>query len=990
MNRFRLDTGVGIDRSRSVNFTFNGKRYSGFEGDTLASALVANGVKLVGRSFKYHRPRGLLAAGPEEPNAIVQVGRDAHTIPNLKATSVELFEGLEARSVNAWPSVHFDVMSVNSLMGRFIPAGFYYKTFMWPDWRLFEPTIRKAAGLGRAPNHNDPDVYDKSYAECDVLVVGGGAPGLFAALTAGRAGARVLLVEQDRLFGGYCLSHPADIDGRPALDWINAVRSEIETLSNVTVMNRTMAFGYYDHNLVALLERRTDHLPEEARVGARQRLWKVRARRVILATGTIERPLVFPNNDRPGVMLASAAETYVNRYGAKPGDRVVIGTNNDTAYRVARTLTSAGVDIVGVADTRPMAQHATWPSSAITNVIGGRAVRGVELHRIDGNGCPSLGSGRTVACDLVLMAGGWSPAVHLFSQSGGTLRFDTEQQAFVPGAAVQETAIIGAANGARSMKSALEQAVEAAHAAVRALNLETVDCSCPSAEGDQLEATHSVWQVDVSALGRHGAKSWLDFQNDVTGSDVKLALRENFRSVEHVKRYTTLGMASDQGKTSNVNGIGVMSEVLDRAPADVGTTKFRPPYDPVSVGAFAGRRTGDNLLPARFLAAHKSHEALGAEFEDFGPWRRPACYPKVGESYDEAIEREVLGVRNGLGLFEASPLGKIEVKGPDAAAFLNFMYVNNMKTLKPGRCRYGLMLSETGIVYDDGILACLSKEHYLVGTTSGHADAIAGLLQEWLQCEFVHHQVVTENVTTSWAVVNINGEKARDVLESAESDIDFSKDAFPHMAYREGFFEGAPCRIQRVSFTGELSYEISVPWGYGKGLWDLLMERGAPFGITPFGIEALQVMRIEKGFLHVGSETDGMTFPQDVGFDGVIAKKADDFVGRRSAHCPVGRGENRRQFVGLKTLSGEAPLQVGAHILSDTGALSRDGKAKTEGWVTSSAYSPTLKKPVALAMIEGGRRRIGEEVIAWDLGNERRVKIIAPGLFDRDGERLRG
>lgn len=873
MSGYRLDHGGYIERSQSLDFTFNGKSYSGYKGDTLASALVANGVRIIGRSFKYHRPRGLLAAGLDEPNAILQIGEGAQTIPNLKATEIELYDGLTAKSVNAWPSVDFDLMAINSLLGRFLPAGFYYKTFMWPNWHLFEPVIRKAAGLGCAPENADPDSYDKRYAECDVLVVGGGPAGITAARAASRSGARVRLVEQDSAWGGFCLNQPIEIDGKRGFEWVKTAIGELSVTPDTQLMSRTTAFGYYDHNLVGMLERLTDHEPAHSRKGPRQRLWKIRAKQIILATGTIERPLVFPNNDRPGVMLASAAETYVNRFGAAPGKRVMIATNNDSAYDVAKSLQDKGVDIAGIVDSRQNSERADWAGMGVTNILGAAASRVLRYIKSMRAGWLLKGTAERIKCDTLLVSGGWSPAVHLTSQSGGKLKFDDELQAFVPCLSVQNEISVGASNGTSSMRKALEQAEHAGRKAAEKTGYKIKKFALPLTDDKALGNVHPLWQVDVSGLGRSGAKSWVDFQNDVTSSDVKLALRENFKSVEHVKRYTTLGMASDQGKTSNVNGIGVMGGVLDKTMSAVGTTKFRPPYNPITIGAFAGSRRGENLMPSRRMAAHDRHIDLGAIMEDYGPWKRPACYPLEGESREDAIQREALAVRNGVGLFEASPLGKIEVKGSDAAKFLNFIYVNNMKTLKPGRCRYGLMLTETGIVYDDGILACMAPDHYLVGTTSGHAVAIAEMLQEWLQCEFVDYDVVTEDVTTAWSVINVNGQHARAILESFDSDIDFSKEAFGHMQYRQGHLDGVPCRIQRVSFTGELSFEVSVPWRYGTALWDACMERGQQFNITPFSIEALQIMRVEKGFLHVGSDTDGMTLPQDVGFGGIMAKK---------------------------------------------------------------------------------------------------------------------
>ena len=997
MSSYRLSAGGRIDRSKLLNFTFERKSYSGFAGDTLGSALLANGVSVVGRSFKYHRPRGLIAAGLDEPNGIVQVGEGAHSTPNLKAPGVELYDGLKARPVNAWPSLAFDLLSVNSIFKQFIPAAFYYKTFMWPDWHLFEPVIRKAAGLGVAPTEPDADIYDKRYAECDVLVVGGGPAGLAAARTAARSGARALLVETDFEWGGSLLAGDAAIEGKPSEAWIADACEELRAAKNVTLLNRTVAFGIYDHSLVGLCQRLTDHLPTSQRSGPRQRFWKVRSAQTILATGAFERPLVFPNNDRPGVMLANAGAAYAKRFAASPGRRVVIATNNDSGYQSALTLQASGVDVVAIADARTKPEGdlvsralntgvAHLPGTTVTDVFGGKAVREVELHAIDNDNRAIPDRKYRIDCDALLTSGGWSPVVHLYSQAGGRLQFDDQLKGFIPKSCAQSVVCVGGAAGEMSLIRSINAGATAGADASEGAGYKTVATDEIHGGDAEFGETRALWQVDVSTLNKRGKKAWLDFQNDVTASDVKLAIRESFKSVEHVKRYTTLGMASDQGKTSNVNGIGVMEAALGKPMAQVGTTKFRPPFDPTTIGAFAGRRVGENVMPLRSLAAEAHHKALGAKFEDYGGWRRAACYPKAGEDEEAAIMREALAVRQKLGLFDASPLGKIEVYGPNAREFLTRVYINNMKTVKPGRCRYGLMLNENGIVFDDGVLACIGENHYLVGTTSGHAGMIAGILQEWLQCEWTDLDVVTDDVTTAWAVMNINGARARDLLQKFDSDIDFSKDAFPHMHFRAGILGGVRARVQRVSFSGELSYEVSVPWSYGASFWKQLMEAGRDFEITPFGVETLMTLRIEKGFLHVGSDTDGMTMPHDLGFGPMIAKKKGDFIGRRSTMRPDAVREDRRQLVGLECLDGDAPFAIGAHVL-DKGV---EAPAKTKGWVTSSVYSPNLNRPVALGLVERGVSRMGEEVQIWDLGATRRARIVSPGGFDSQGERLNG
>ncbi len=974
MSGWRTSGGSTIDRSRQISFTWSGRPYRGFAGDTLASALLANGVAIVGRSFKYHRPRGLIAAGLEEPNGIVQLEGGAHALPNLKATQVELYEGLVAKPVNAKPSAEFDLMAVNSLFKRFIPAAFYYKTFIWPKWALFEPAIRKAAGLGTAPTEPDPDGYEHRHAHVDVLVVGSGPAGLAAAeaAAANPANRRVALVEADAEFGGSLLAGGEPIEGLPPLEWRDRALARLRALPNVQLLHRAMAFGFYDHGLVALCERLSDHLPIGQRNGARQRFWKMRCRQVVLATGAFERHLPFSGNDLPGVMLASAARTYAGRFGALPGRRAVVCTNNDSAYATAFALQDAGCAIAAIVDSRTHAGVLGNEARkrGIELVEGGMPVRARGGRRVSALEIGAGGRKRLFACDTVLVSDGWNPAVHLHSQSGGSLTYDGQLQAFLPGRMAQDAISVGAAAGVFDLAAA----VTSARAAVRG---DTFALPQPGAVGP----TPRLPDGGVAAR-----TAWVDFQNDVTVADIQLASRENFRSVEHLKRYTTLGMASDQGKTSNVAGIHILSDLLKKPAQAIGTTKFRPPFDPVTIGAFAGRAVGQDLAPLAHPASHEAQIALGAKMENYGAWLRAAYFPRAGESEEQAIAREVLAVRAGVGLFDASTLGKIEVKGPDAAEFLQRIYVNGVRNLKVGNCRYGLMLSEHGIVYDDGVFARIGENHFLVGTTSGHAAAIADTLNEWLQCEWRDLRVLVENVTTAWAVMNVAGRHARQVLEAVGSDIDLSAAAFPHMTFRAGHVGGVRARIQRVSFTGELSYEVAVPWGHGAALWDALMRAGKAFGITPFGVESLMVMRVEKGFLHVGSDTDGTTYPQDVGFAGAMAKKPDDFVGRRSTMRPDGLREDRRQLVGLEVVDGREPLATGAHVVANDASEPR----LTQGWVTSSVLSPTLERPLAMALVERGTRRIGETVRVWDLGRSRLARIADPRFLDPQGERLRG
>lgn len=975
MSGWRLKTAGRVDRDKRISFTWAGRTLHGHAGDTLASALMANGVSIIGRSFKYHRPRGLLAAGLEEPNAIVQLETGAVAVPNVKATQIELYEGLTANPVNAKPSAEFDLLAVNSLFKRFIPAAFYYKTFMWPNWHWFEPAIRKAAGLGNAPEGVDPDSYDHRFAHTDIMVVGSGAAGLAAAIAAAKGGEKVLLVEADVELGGGLLAEPSEIEGLAAIAWRDRMLAALSGMPNVTVMNRTMAFGFYDHQLVGLCERVTDHMPPRQRSGPRQRLWKVRTKRVILATGAFERPIAFAGNDLPGVMLASAAQTYALRYGVAPGRRIVVATNNDSAYHTAFALRDAGVEIAAIVDSRAKGGEviAGAATRGIRTIMDSAPVKAKGRRRVRGAVVANIADGKareSIACDTILMSNGWNPAVHLHSQSGGSLAFNSSLEAFLPSKSVQAAVNVGAAAGIFD----LDIAVASGRAAGQGDDVQT---PFPAAVGPTLHFADG----DTRA-----GTAWVDFQNDVTAGDMQIAARENFRSVEHLKRYTTLGMASDQGKTSNVTGIQILSNLLGKPPQAIGTTKFRPPFDPVTIGGFAGRAIGENLMPLAHAAAHASAVAAGAKMENYGSWLRPAYFPRAGEDEHAAVAREVLSVRGQVGLFDASPLGKIEVKGPDAAEFLQRVYVNGVRNLKVGRCRYGLMLSEHGIIYDDGVFAKIAEDHYLVGTTSGHAAPIADMLQEWLQCEWTDLQVLVENVTTGWAVMNVAGPKARAILEAIGTDIDLSREAFPHMTYREGQVGGVPARIQRVSFSGELSYEVSVPWNYGRALWDAMMQAGAPHGIVPFGVEALMALRIEKGFLHVGSDTDGTTMPQDVGFGGAVAKKPDDFIGRRSTMTPEGLRVDRRQLVGLETLDAGGAFACGAHIVDEK----TKGIGATQGWVTSSVQSPTLGRPLAMALIERGTARIGETVQVWDLGKGRPARIVDPRFYDPAGEKLDG
>jgi sarcosine oxidase subunit alpha len=960
---FRLASGGLIDRGKPLAFRFDGKRYWGFSGDTLASALLANGVRVAGRSFRFHRPRGIFASGIEEPNAIVQVGEGASAEPNMKATEVVLREGLVARAVNAWPSARYDIGAINDLFSPLLSAGFYYKTFMWPRWSWFSGAIRRMGGLGTTPTKRDPSRYGQLYDFCDVLVVGGGPAGLSAALAAAHSGARVILTEATPEFGGSLLGANETIDGAPGALWVERAAASLRAAENVTLLQGTTAFGYYDHNTVNLID-------------AAQALRSVRARHVVLASGALERPLVFRNNDRPNIMLASAVRTYLHRYGVAAGRRAVIATNNDSAYPLALELVTDGVRVAAVVDSRNdaptdfarllvQAGVRLVTGHSPVNAIGRGAVRAVEIAGRDGGA-------ERIACDLLCTSGGWNPVVHLFSQSGGRLRFDSGVQSFVPDVWTQNGTVAGAAAGRFSLADVLRDGAAAGAEAARAAGFPVEDAPVPAIADEPLrQVSHAPWQPRDAKNGR----AWVDLLNDVTSADIRQAAKENYRSVEHLKRYTTLGMAVDQGKTSNINAIGILSEALEKPIADIGTTKFRPPFNPVRLGALAAGRTGRFYHPLKQLPARRAHQEAGATMEDYGGWARPAWYPKSGEGEEAAVRREALAVRGAVGVYDASPLGKIRIVGRDAAEFLDRVYVGTMSTLTAGRCRYGLMLRESGIVFDDGVVLRVSEHEFLVGTTSAHASAVMLWLEEWLQCEWTSLQVAVEDVTSQWATVTLAGPRALNLLHTLSISAAITDKMLPHMRFCDATIGDVPCRVARVSFTGERSYEVSVPAAYGDALWCACVASGA----VPIGLEAVMRLRLEKGFLHVGSDTDGTTYPQDLGHAKATSGKPGDFIGRRSTMLPEATRQGRQQFVGIAPVAAGQEIIAGSHVV-------RDGKS--EGWVTSAGFSPVLGRFVALGMVADGHARIGELVTLQNFGVRTPARVCAPCAYDPDGVRL--
>ena len=956
--------------ARKLTFTFDGTYYSGLQGDTLASALIANGVHVMGRSFKYHRPRGLLATGAEEPNALVSIDRGGgRYTPNLRASQVELYDGLIATSQNRWPSLGFDVGAVNDLIPIF-SAGFYYKTFMHPRgaWKhLYEPIIRRAAGLGKAPTEPDPDHYTHRYAHCDVLVIGAGAAGLTAALAAMVDGGRVILCDEGSEMGGGLLSDPtALIDGQPASIWLQQALDTLNAAANVTLLSRTQAFGYFAQNFVALNQRLTDHLADPHPDLPRERLWKIRAKEVVLAVGAIERPLVFANNDRPGVMLASAARSLANRYGVKAGRRAVLFTADDSGYAAAHDLAKAGVEIAMIADLRyqetaaaESARAAGLPvrvRSVVSNVLGRSHVRAVDLATLAADG--AVWPAGRIECDLVLMAGGWTPSIHLFSQSGGKPRFDEARGIFVPGEAVQIQRSVGACAGAFGLAAATGGRVT----------------------GEIIPSGGFCGAVPLPKDTK--GKAFVDFQNDVTAEDIGLAVTEGFRSIEHIKRYTTNGMATDQGKTSNMNGLAIAAGLLDKQIPEIGLTTFRMPYTPVTFGSFAGHARGDLFDPVRRTPTHAWAEAEGAVFEDVGQWKRAWYFPKSDETMDQSVIRETLGVRQSVGVFDASTLGKIEVVGPDAAEFLNRLYTNSWSKLGVGRCRYGVMLNEAGFVMDDGVIGRVADDRFHVTTTTGGAAGVLHHMEDYLQTEVPDLKVWLTSTTEQWAVIAVQGPRARDLLAPLVTGIDLSAAAMPHMSLREGKILGVHTRLFRVSFTGELGFEVNVPAAQGAKIWEAIWAEGKKHKAVAYGTEAMHVLRAEKGYLIVGQETDGTVTPQDLGLDWAIGKAKPDFVGKRSLLRPDMLKPDRKQLVGLLPFYETLKLEEGSQIVAE-------GARETAlGHVTSSYYSAALGRCFALAMVSAGRSRIGEMLLIPTPTGPVPATVTDPIFLDREGKRL--
>ncbi|MBS0124070.1 2Fe-2S iron-sulfur cluster-binding protein [Thetidibacter halocola] len=962
----RLPSRGRIDRSRPLRFRFDGRDYTGFHGDTLASALLANGVRITARSFKYHRARGIIGAGVEEPATLVELEGDAAS-GNRIATTVPLVEGLSARAVHAWPSARFDLGAVNQLIARLIPAGFYYKTFKWPDWHLFEPAIRRAAGLGAVPPAFD-DSYETRHAHADLLIAGAGPAGLMAALVAGRAGARVLLMDEGIEAGGSLLAHKAAIGGRDALDWVAGAVAELAAMPNVTHLQDATAWAYREHNLLMVHERapRAD--------GLRGRGWRVRARQVLVATGAIERIIGFDGNDRPGVMLASAVQAHLNRWAVRPGRRAVVFTNNDSAYTVAADMAAAGIAVAAIVDSR-----ASVPGTARAQVRGIEVLPGhlvTQTHGARGLRAVSVTAGGRswrIPCDLLAVSGGWTPSVHLWSQSRSSLRWDDALSAFVPDRPAQAVTAAGAAAGATGLGQALRQGAEAACAA---LGLPAPEV--PQAE-DAPYAIEPLWTVPGA-----GAKAFVDIQNDVTVADLELALREGYGAIEHVKRYTTGGMAMDQGKTGNLTIVGAVAERLGLTPPEIGTTTYRPPYTPVDFGAVAGQQAGPVVLPYRHTPLTAWHKAQGAVMYEAGArWRRPGYYPREGESFQQTVDREARTVRQGVGVYDGAPLGKYLLRGADAGRFLDLVYTRPMSGLRPGQGRYALMLTEDGLIFDDGVCFRLDEGRFLVSTSTGNADAVGQALEKLLQVERLDWDVTITNITGQWGNATLCGPLARDVLRAAGTDIDLSGQAFPFMAIRDGSVAGLRARVARVSFTGELSFEINVRPRDLPALWQAVLEAGAAQGIAPIGSEANHVLRVEKGFLSLGHEVDGTADPYDLGMGWAMAKGPADFIGKRSVLLRRSSDRPRRELVGFRPVDPERQVPEGAPLTP------QGRKEATEGFVTACVRSVVEDRWLGLALLMDGRARIGQTAHVRLPEGAVAVTLCEPVFHDPSGERLR-
>ena len=993
---FRLNKEGLINRNKKISFTFNGKKLFGYEGDTIASALIANGIHLVGRSFKYHRPRGFFGAGVEEPNAKLQVEFNGHSEPNVNATEMELVEGLSATSQNCWPSVNFDIGAINNFLKMFFPAGFYYKTFMWPKsfwYKIYEPFIRKAAGLGVASIEKDKERYEHKFEYCDLLVTGSGPSGLASAYAAAKNGAKVILAEDKPRFGGTLLTDDVSIDNLSGKDWAEKIITELKSMPNVTVKNRSQVFGYYDHNMLVMFERVSDHLEKKSKFTPRQRLWYIRAKETILSTGSIERPIVFGNNDTPGIFLSAAAKEYMKVYGVLVGKKPLIFTNNDSAYETALEFKKNNVEPI-ILDTRE--EHSSELideakskgidirfSHGVIVANGYKKVKSAKIGKLnkDKNSFEKI---ETVECDCICVSGFWTPSVHLASQSGNKLKYEEKIDAFIPDKKKQHETSVGAANGSFTLEESLKNGFENGSNLSAKITDTKTEIAIPNVNEKKYGAHDKFWCMPLPK--NENPKRFVDFQNDVSVSDIEIALREGYRSIEHVKRYTTLGMATDQGRTSNLNGLQLVSNIENKIVPEVGHTTFRPPFTPITIGTIVGREVGMEYMPTRKTPMHEWHEKNNAVFVDAGAWKRPRYYKQGNETLFEASKREAKNVRENVGICDVTTLGKIDIKGPDAAEFLNRVYTNAWMKLPVGKARYGLMLREDGIVMDDGTTTRISENHYHMTTTTAQAANVLSHLEYYLQIVWPELNVNVVSTTEQWAGAAIAGPKSRDMLSKLYPDLDVSNDALPFMGYKEAEFFGVPSRIFRISFSGELAYEINVKSDHGMFMWEKMMEVGKEFGNQPYGTEALSTLRIEMGHV-AGPELDGRTIPSDVSLNGLVSKKKD-FIGKNSLGREAFNVESRQKIVGLIPIDRKSSIPEGSHIVQDQNAKLPNPKL---GHVSSSCWSVENNNPFSLAIMKDGKNMIGKKFFAVSpLKNKSiEVEVISSHYVDPEGKRVR-
>ncbi len=999
MNKnLRITNSKFIDQTSRISFKFDGKTLYGFKGDTLASALLANNIHLVGRSFKYHRPRGIMTCGSEEPNGIVQVGKDpSMTEPNTRATEIELYEGLEATSQNCWPSVNFDIGAINNFFSPFIPAAFYYKTFMWPAsfWEKYEYFIRKSAGLGKSPTKPDKDIYDHKYLHCDVLIIGGGISGIIAAKTAAQNNLNTVLLDDKNNLGGTTLFQNNEcfkINNSYSSEWLKKEIESLNSFNNLTIKTRTTLAAYHSYNYLLARENLTDHLSLiEKKDKIRQRLWKIRAKKVIIAAGAMERPLIFNNNDRPGVILSSSIKKYIDYYGVKCGQKISLFTNNDAAYETAISLSKSGVTINSVIDIRDKSNSSIVKEAeklgikihwrhTVVNTNGYKRISSIELMKLSDDGTAVVGNKSKEECDCLGISGGWTPRVHLFTQSGGKLKFRDTDNTFLPDKSESEQISIGSCNG----DFELDDVVKNSNKSIKEfLNLNSSDYENLKINCSKETDKKNIWLLPSNKpLGK--TKPFLDFQNDSTAKDVKLALREGFKSIEHVKRYTTTGMGTDQGKLSNMHALGIIAETAGVKIGELGTTTFRPPYTPLTFGAIVGRNVDEFFDITRRTPMHDWHTKHNAEFENVGQWKRAWYYPIENENMHEAVQRESKAARDSAGILDASTLGKIDIQGSDASEFLNRVYTNAWSKLEIGKCRYGLMLNEDGMVYDDGVTTRLSENHYIMTTTTGGAANVLSKLEDYLQTEWPELDVYLTSVTDHYATVSICGPNSKKILSKVIPDLDLSDKEFPHMSFKNALIDNVRCRVMRISFTGEHSYEINIQSSYGKSVWEKCFEAGKEFNITPYGTETMHLLRAEKGFIIAGQDTDGTMTPVDLQMDWIISKKKYDFIGKRSLYRSDTIREDRKQLVGLLTDDPNEVLEEGAQIVSET------NKQPIEmlGHVTSSYFSPNLNKSIALAVLKNGKKLKGQKMFVPMKTKTINVTITDTVFLDKENKRL--